>query len=74
MISVKVTELGGAEVQAMFASAQSLLRAKVQEELDEIGKDIVLTARGMVPRRTGRTMRRIVYRHGRETRHHSARC
>lgn len=68
MIAVKVTELGGPELQAMFIRAQSLLRARLQEELDEIGKDIVLTARAGVPRRTGRTMRRIVYRHGRETR------
>ena len=68
MISVKVTELGGPELQATFARAQSLLRAKLQEELDEIGKDAVLAARSRVPRRTGRTMRRIAYRHGRETR------
>ncbi len=68
MIDVKVAMLGGPEVQRTFATAQSALRARLQEELDEIGKDIVLAARAGVPRRTGRTMRRIVYRHGREMR------
>lgn len=68
MLDVKVTTLGGPELAATFQRADSLTRSEVQQELDEIGKDIVLGARGSVPRKTGRTMRRIVYRHGRETR------
>lgn len=68
MIDVKVTTLGGPELVQTFQRADGLTRSEVQQELDEIGKDVVLGARGAVPRRTGRTMRRIVYRHGRETR------
>lgn len=67
-IDIKVTELGGPEVAATFARAQSGLRAQLQQELDEIGQDIVIAARSGVARRTGATMRRIIHRHGRQVR------
>lgn len=67
-IDLKVSVLGDKEIAATFRAAQSGLRAELQQELDEIGKDIVIAARSRVPRRTGSTMSRIVYRHGRKAR------
>ena len=67
MIDVKVTTLGGPEIAAKLAEANSQLRAVLRMELRDIGSEIVAEAQPRAPRRTGIMASKIRWYFGSET-------
>jgi hypothetical protein len=70
-IAIRAKVLGDAQLSKVFLQAGSELRARLVDELEAIGKEVVSLARAAVPKgtkplgkRKSRTVQRIVYRMG----------
>lgn len=64
MIDLKVSAIGGPEIAAKLAQADSGLRDYIRAELAEVGEEIVSRAQSLAPKRTGIMASRVIWYFG----------